>query len=78
MHPEGTAESVALATICKELNILWHLFNTARAAWGMESLANPVELVKGQQPKPPRPWTAASSITRKPAFWNTLRSKMAR
>ena len=33
--------------------MLSHLFNTARAAWGMESLTNPVDLVKGQRPKLP-------------------------
>ena len=37
-----------------DLALLSHLFNTARTAWGMESLSNPVELVKGQRPKLPR------------------------
>ncbi|MDA8361487.1 MAG: site-specific integrase [Gammaproteobacteria bacterium] len=34
-----------------DLALLSHLFNTARAGWGMESLTNPVSLVKGQRPK---------------------------
>ena len=33
--------------------LLSHLFNTARAAWGMESLINPADLVRGQRPKLP-------------------------
>ena len=36
------------------LALLSHLFNVARTAWGMESLTNPVDLVKGQRPKLPR------------------------
>ena len=40
-------------TIRLELALLSHLFNTARTAWGMESLTNPVDLVKGQRPKLP-------------------------
>ncbi len=40
-------------TVRLDLALLSHLFNTARTAWGMESLANPVELVKGQRPKLP-------------------------
>lgn len=35
------------------LALLSHLFNVARTAWGMESLTNPVELVKGRRPKLP-------------------------
>ena len=35
------------------LALLSPLFNTARTAWGMESLTNPVDLVKGQRPKLP-------------------------
>ena len=41
-------------TVRLHLAILSHLFNTARTAWGMESLSNPVDLVKGQRPKLPR------------------------
>ena len=40
-------------TIRIHLALLSHLFNTARTAWGMESLTNPVDLVKGQRPKLP-------------------------
>jgi integrase len=40
-------------TIRLELALLSHLFNTARTAWGMEGLRNPVELVKGQRPRVP-------------------------
>ena len=50
---ERSQEGAAPATIHKELNLLSHLFNTARTAWGMESLSNPVDLVKGQRPKTP-------------------------
>ena len=42
------------ATIHKEPNLPSHLFNTARTAWGMESLTNPVDLVKGRCPKVPQ------------------------
>ena len=31
-----------------------HLYNIARSAWGMESLGNPVDLVRTQRPKLPR------------------------
>ena len=41
-------------TIRLHLALLSHLFNTARTAWGMESLSNPVEMVKGQRPKLPQ------------------------
>jgi integrase len=41
-------------TIRIYLALLSHLFNTARTAWGIESLTNPVDLVKGQRPKLPR------------------------
>ena len=41
-------------TIRLDLALLSHLFNIARSAWGMESLVNPVSLVKGSRPKLPR------------------------
>ena len=41
-------------TVRLHLALLSHLFNTARTAWGMESLTNPVDLVKGQRPKLPQ------------------------
>ena len=40
-------------TVRIRVALLSHLFNVARTAWGMESLSNPVELVKGQRPKLP-------------------------
>ena len=46
-------DGVGANTIRVELALLSHLFNTARTAWGMESLSNPVDLVKGQRPKLP-------------------------
>ncbi|WP_205736201.1 site-specific integrase [Acidiferrobacter sp. SPIII_3] len=48
------SDGVGANTIRLELALLSHLFNTARTAWGMESLANPVEAVKGQRPKLPQ------------------------
>ncbi|MHB8455654.1 MAG: tyrosine-type recombinase/integrase [Acidiferrobacterales bacterium] len=48
------ADGVGGNTVRLELALLSHLFNTARTAWGMESLTNPVGLVKGQRPKLPR------------------------
>ena len=47
------ADGAGPNTIRLDLALLSHLFNVARTAWGMESLANPVELVKGQRPKLP-------------------------
>ncbi len=38
------------ATVLRRLQLLSHVFNIARKEWGMESLANPVELVR--KPKP--------------------------
>ena len=48
------ADGVGGNTVRLELALLSHLFNTARSGWGMESLTNPIELVKGQRPKLPR------------------------
>ena len=36
---------LAPATVLRRLAVLSHVFNTARREWGMESMANPVELV---------------------------------
>ncbi len=47
------SEGLGGNTIRLDLALLSHLFNTARTAWGMESLSNPVDLVKGQRPKLP-------------------------
>ena len=50
---ERQADGVGANMIRLDLALLSHLFNTARTAWGMESLSNPVDLVKGQRPKLP-------------------------
>jgi len=44
-------ETFAPATVLRRLAVLSHVFNTARKEWGMESLANPVELVRKPSPK---------------------------
>ena len=51
-----TRESAGVGgnTVRLELALLSHLFNTARSAWGMESLTNTIERIKGQRPKLPR------------------------
>ena len=51
---EREAAGVGANTIRLELALLSHLFTIARSAWGMESLGNPVALVKGSRPKLPR------------------------
>ncbi|MHB1586802.1 MAG: site-specific integrase [Acidiferrobacteraceae bacterium] len=51
---EREAEGVGANTIRLDLAVLSHLYNVARTAWGMESLRNPVELVRTQRPKLPR------------------------
>lgn len=38
------------ATVLRRLAVLSHVFNVARKEWGMESLSNPVELVRKPQP----------------------------
>ncbi|MDA8120877.1 MAG: site-specific integrase [Gammaproteobacteria bacterium] len=48
------SEGLGANAVRLDLALLSHLFNTARTAWGMESLSNPVDLVKGQRPKLPR------------------------
>jgi integrase len=40
----------APATVLRRLAVLSHVFNVARKEWGMESLANPVELVRKPSP----------------------------
>ena len=44
------ADGLAPATVLRRLARLSHLFNTARKEWGMESLSNPVELVRKPSP----------------------------
>ena len=41
-------------TVRLDLALISHVFETARGSWGMESLVNPVSLVKGARPKIPR------------------------
>lgn len=38
-------KTLAPASVLRRLQVLSHVFNTARKEWGMESLANPVELI---------------------------------
>ncbi|MEQ0770896.1 site-specific integrase [Paraburkholderia tropica] len=38
------------ATVLRRLAVLSHVFNVARKEWGMESLSNPIELVRKPQP----------------------------
>jgi integrase len=38
------------ATVLRRLAVLSHVFNIARKEWGMDSLSNPVELVRKPQP----------------------------
>lgn len=51
---ERQAGGTGANTIRLDLALLSHLFTVARSAWGMESLGNPVALVKGSRPKLPR------------------------
>jgi integrase len=43
-------KTFAPATVLRRLAVLSHVFNVARKEWGMESLANPVELVRKPSP----------------------------
>lgn len=49
------------ATVLRRLAVLSHVFNVARKEWGMESLSNPVELVRKPQPNNARTRRLASS-----------------
>ncbi|AHK22047.1 hypothetical protein BF17_23265 [Yersinia similis] len=40
----------APATVLRRLSLLSHLFNISRKEWGMESLINPVDLIRKPQP----------------------------
>ena len=51
---DRTGRGAGPNTVRLDLALLSHLFNIARTAWGMESLSNPVDLVKGQRPKLPQ------------------------
>ncbi|AOR64252.1 MULTISPECIES: site-specific integrase [Pectobacteriaceae] len=41
----------APATVLRRLALLSHVFNVSRKEWGMESLLNPVEVIRKPQPK---------------------------
>lgn len=43
-------KELAPASVLRRLQVLSHVFNTARKEWGMESLANPVELITKPTP----------------------------
>ncbi|MEM5330845.1 site-specific integrase [Paraburkholderia sp. JHI2823] len=49
------------ATVLRRLAVLSHVFNIARKEWGMESLSNPVELVRKPQPNNARTRRIATS-----------------
>ncbi|KAK48593.1 recombinase, partial [Caballeronia jiangsuensis] len=38
------------ATVLRRLSVLSHVFNIARKEWGMDSLSNPIELIRKPQP----------------------------
>lgn len=46
LRDQRAAEGWAAASIVRELAIISHVFNVARREWGMESLGNPVELIR--------------------------------
>ncbi|WP_322063164.1 site-specific integrase, partial [Paraburkholderia sp. J63] len=52
------------ATVLRRLAVLSHVFNIARKEWGMESLSNPVELVRKPQPNNARTRRIAVNDTR--------------
>jgi integrase len=47
---DGWLKDYKPATVLRRLAVLSHVFNIARKEWGMESLSNPVELVRKPQP----------------------------
>ncbi|MHB8455410.1 MAG: site-specific integrase [Acidiferrobacterales bacterium] len=51
-YRDGRTKLVGPATIVRELGTLSHVFNIARREWGMENLANPVQVVR--KPKLPQ------------------------
>lgn len=46
---DGWIKTLKPATVLRRLAVLSHVFNMARKEWGMESLSNPVELVRKPQ-----------------------------
>jgi len=53
-------KEMAPASVLRRLQVLSHVFNTARKEWGMESLANPVELITKPSPNNERERRVAS------------------
>jgi len=51
---EREAEGAGPNTIRLDLALLSHLYTVARSAWGLESLVNPVALIRGSRPRLPR------------------------
>jgi integrase len=49
---DARLREVAPTTVVRELAVLSHVFTVARREWGMESIANPVELVR--RPRMPK------------------------
>jgi integrase len=47
---DGWLKDYAPATVLRRLSVLSHVFSICRKEWGMESLSNPVELVRKPQP----------------------------
>lgn len=52
------------ATVLRRLAVLSHVFTIARKEWGMESLSNPVELVRKPQPNNARTRRIAVEVSR--------------
>ncbi|MHB8564987.1 MAG: tyrosine-type recombinase/integrase, partial [Acidiferrobacteraceae bacterium] len=50
---EWQAAGAGANTIRLDLALLSHVFTMAGSAWGMESLGNPVQRIRGQRPKLP-------------------------
>ena len=51
---ERETEGAGANTIRLDLALLSHLYTIARSAWGLESLTNPVALIRGARPRLPR------------------------
>lgn len=54
------------ATVLRRLAVLSHVFTIARKEWGMESLSNPVELVRKPQPNNARTRRIAVEVSQQP------------
>lgn len=56
-------DGLAPSTVLRRLALLSHLFSTARKEWGMESVANPVELIRKPSPNNARTRRITASPT---------------